>query len=418
MRAGVGSCSETDPLAAGRRVAEEAQERGGITRPDLVLAFCGGALDPHAFWAGLRSVLGPEVPILGGSAIGTITASSIDSEGRSAGAAVLQSDALRCEIASTDAIDASEETAGRRLREQLAARLPALPEPALMLCFYDSVRASATASTPPVLNTSGRLLAGLSAPLPLFGAGLVGDYSFGPTWQFCGGHVARQSAVVAALAGGFVPYARIMHGCTPLDGVYHRITRMDGAAIFELDGRPIVPLLDEIYGSDAWQRQHPVDVLTLGVNHGARYDAPQEGCYVNRLITGVLPGGIGVGTFEPDLTAGTEIQFMLRDGHRMIESARENSEALLAEIAADGRRPAFALYIDCAGRTAARSSTLTEEAAEVQEALARYGTPLLGFYSGVEIAPLLAESRGLDWTGVLLVLAVEGAASGRSAGAP
>ena len=34
-----------------------------------------------------------------------------------------------------------------------------------------------------------------------------------------------------------------------------------------------------------------------------------------------------------------------------------------------------------------------------------YKTPLLGFYSGVEIAPFLQKSRGLDWTGVLLVLA-------------
>lgn len=31
--------------------------------------------------------------------------------------------------------------------------------------------------------------------------------------------------------------------------------------------------------------------------------------------------------------------------------------------------------------------------------------PLLGFYSGVEIAPLMGKSRGLDWTAVLLILA-------------
>jgi len=37
--------------------------------------------------------------------------------------------------------------------------------------------------------------------------------------------------------------------------------------------------------------------------------------------------------------------------------------------------------------------------------LNQYETPLLGFYSGVEIAPFLQKSRGLDWTGVLMVLA-------------
>ncbi|GBC61040.1 hypothetical protein DENIS_2000 [Desulfonema ishimotonii] len=35
----------------------------------------------------------------------------------------------------------------------------------------------------------------------------------------------------------------------------------------------------------------------------------------------------------------------------------------------------------------------------------RQDMPLLGFYSGVEVAPLLGKTRGLDWTGVLLVLA-------------
>ena len=47
----------------------------------------------------------------------------------------------------------------------------------------------------------------------------------------------------------------------------------------------------------------------------------------------------------------------------------------------------------------------TEEAAEVQQVMNRYNTPLLGFYSGVEVAPILGKSRGLDWTGVLMVLA-------------
>ena len=64
----------------------------------------------------------------------------------------------------------------------------------------------------------------------------------------------------------------------------------------------------------------------------------------------------------------------------------------------------FALYIDCAGRTAVYSKTAVEEAAGIQKALNRVGCPLLGFYSGVEIAPFLNKSRGLDWTGVLLVM--------------
>jgi len=95
----------------------------------------------------------------------------------------------------------------------------------------------------------------------------------------------------------------------------------------------------------------------------------------------------------------------LRNNKMMIESARKNSSELMEEIIANGEKPVFGLYIDCAGRTAKMSDALTEEASEVQNVFNQYDTPLFGFYSGVEVAPLLGKSRGLDWTGVLLVLA-------------
>ena len=109
--------------------------------------------------------------------------------------------------------------------------------------------------------------------------------------------------------------------------------------------------------------------------------------------------------FEPDLETGNKIQFMLRDSEEMIRSARHNTEKLMAQILADKKQPVFGLYIDCAGRTADFSDTLTEEASEVVEIMNYHKTPLLGFYSGVEVAPMLGMSRGLDWTGVLTVLA-------------
>ncbi len=59
----------------------------------------------------------------------------------------------------------------------------------------------------------------------------------------------------------------------------------------------------------------------------------------------------------------------------------------------------------CGGRAGVYTNTEAEEAAEVQQVMNRYNTPLLGIYSGVEVAPILEKSRGLDWTGVLVVFA-------------
>ena len=109
--------------------------------------------------------------------------------------------------------------------------------------------------------------------------------------------------------------------------------------------------------------------------------------------------------FEPDLSEGTEIMFMLRDAYEMIRSSKENTAALMEQIRQEGAKPVCAFYIDCAGRAARFSETITEEASEIVSILNRSQTPLLGFSSGVEIAPLLGQSRGLDWTGILLILA-------------
>jgi small ligand-binding sensory domain FIST len=82
----------------------------------------------------------------------------------------------------------------------------------------------------------------------------------------------------------------------------------------------------------------------------------------------------------------------------MLESVQKRTRQLLAAL--DHEKPIFALYVDCAGRSSAFSGAELEEASLLQAELG-LELPLLGFYSGVEIAPLLGRSRPLDWTGVL-----------------
>jgi hypothetical protein len=245
----------------------------------------------------------------------------------------------------------------------------------------------------------------LGNKVPIIGGGLIGDYAFSRTKQFCGSYVGNQSVVGALLSGDFKPYFRIMHGCTPKDGIYHTITKIEGPFLYEVDGKSIVDMIDNQYGNKNWRSQVPLGRLTIGVNHGEKFGDLKEENFVNRLITGILPNGEGVALFEPDLKEGTEILFMLRNTKMMIESARKNSAELLEKIIANGEKPVLGLYVDCAGRAAEVSDILTEEASKVQDAFNQYSTPLFGFYSGVEVAPLFGKSRGLDWTGVLLVLA-------------
>jgi len=407
MRVGIGFQNIGNARESGILCAEAALLDGKIDRPDLVIAFCSGLVVAEGFFEGLQSVLGAQTPIIGGSAIGIITQTDLSYEGHPAGIAILQSDTLHCSYKAVNELDKNELEAGKSLANLLSRR----PDDKMLLMFYDSVKTPATENSPPVLNASPPLIrgieSGLGGDIPVIGAGLLGDFAFGRTHQFCGTHVDNQSVVGAILGGEIEPYYQIMHGCTLMDGVYHTITRMEGDTIYELDNQPIVEIIDAMYGNQDWQKQMPVNRLAIGVNMGEKYSSFKEAQYVNRLIAGVLPDRDGIVIFEPDLENGMEVQFMLRDANEIIKSTRRNTSEIMDRIKTDGRRPLFGLYIDCAGRNALSSETLTEEATEVMSVFKSQNTPLLGFYSGVEVAPFLGKSRGLDWTGVLVVIAGE-----------
>jgi len=405
MKVGIGYSNEKDGFLSGRKTAEDAINNGGIERPAFVLAFCSGQLEAGEFFKGLQSIIGNGAPIIGGSSIGIITNDSLSYEGFSAGAAIIESENLTSHVIAVGNLDKNEKLAGQRLAEKLSNKI----DGNLLLIFYDSIKIPPTENNPPVINASPGLIEGIEKNLkgnvPIVGGGVVGDFEFSPTKQFCGSYVDSQSVVGALLGGDFRPHFRIMHGCIPKDGIYHTVTKVEGPVLYELDEKPIVEIIDAQYGNSEWRTQLPVKRLTIGVNHGDKYEEFNEKYFVNRLISGALPNGKGVLLFEPDLTEGDEILFMLRNNEMIIESVRENTSELLDEIIANGERPAFGLYIDCAGRASKISDTLIEEASEVQRICNQYKVPLLGFYSGVEIAPLIGKSRGLDWTGVLLILA-------------
>ena len=139
-------------------------------------------------------------------------------------------------------------------------------------------------------------------------------------------------------------------------------------------------------------------IVTLGVNKGDKFGEFREEDYANRLCMAVDEERRGLIMFEPNLMEGTEAQLMARRFD--LNYVGERSEELLKSIA--DRKPFFALYIDCTARASAFSGTEGEEAEGVQKTI---GTkmPLLGIYSGVEIAKVGQGMQALDWTGVLCI---------------
>jgi len=401
VKAGIGFADIRDSFEAGKQAAQHAVMKAGFTDTSLTLAFCTGKHNYQACFEGIRAEVG-DAPILGGPAVGIITNDELGYDGYQVGVAVLPG-CLSVDVGKALDVNKSEQDAGRRLGADLVPYRN--PGEKLILLFYDSIKVSPPPA--PLLNVSSYLLDGVlqgigSGPPPIVGAGLLGTFTFDRGALFCGSRVAEQCASAALLSGDLAVSVTIMHGCKPMSD-YHTITKINGPVVYEIDGRPALEVIDDLLGSRDWQSKLPLLLVTLGVNHGEKYAPYDETHYVNRLIVGIVPEDKAIVLFEADFEEGSEFQFMRRNARLMQESARRGTSRAVAEITERRHQPFFALYIDCAGRSAGFSGAEREEAAIVQEILGPE-IPLLGFYSGVEIAPLLGRSRGLDWTGVLLIL--------------
>jgi small ligand-binding sensory domain FIST len=72
---------------------------------------------------------------------------------------------------------------------------------------------------------------------------------------------------------------------------------------------------------------------------------------------------------------------------------------LIKKVKDEGRRPLFALYLNCAGRAASYSENTDEDVRHVQKAI-NNEFPLIGMYEAGELAVVGGDLQVLDWTGI------------------
>lgn len=415
---GVGRSNNPDPREAGTEAARRAADMlNPAEEPAWVLVFCGGKHDPAAVLAGLRGVVGP-LPVVGGSAAGTVTSAGFGYSGFEVAVGLFPASLGLPEILTDGGLLEGEAAAGRRLGESLRGLAG---EGRVVLLFYDSVAATA----PPRLHPASLLIDGIYQGMGvderesggsyrphmgrphLVGAGTLTDMNLSDGYVFDGTRPRKHSAVAVVLPAAITAETAILHGCVPVSS-FMTITNIDGAEVFELDGGPALDVIETMLGIDVADDggRNLSLMVTLGEKHGDPFADYDENRYVNRLILRVESDRRSITLFEPDFRRGSVVQIMSRDNGLMVQSVRDGVRSMNERVS--DRKALMALYIDCAGRASARSGSEIEEAEVLLDEIA-INAPLLGFYSGVEIAPVdEMRSRPLDWTGVLTVLCYNG----------
>ncbi len=396
MRAGVGYSDIPDSIAAGKQAAENAVGMAGRGEPcDIVFLFCTARHDQQRLREAVASVVGEGVPIYGGGAVGAITNEAYGYAGDQVGIACLWLEGSRCAALLDGGLSSGEEGAGFRLGRELA-RLGAVPDSAVML-LYNSVHHEEAGMR---MLMATWIMQGLEKALgflpAIYGAGMMSDHTASPAGQYIGRDASMKDehyAMAFMFSEDIHIDSVIMHGCRPASP-YYTVTRAEGPVLLEINHRPALSFMEELLGPSLKPEEYPFFLL-FGINHGERSGEYDESNYASRLCLGIDRERSGIVMFEPDMVAGTEFQVMNRSFD--LGYMRPKIESLFEGL--EGREAVFGMYFDCAGRCAGFGGTDMEDALVLQQTVAGR-VPLLGIYTGVEIAPIAGRSRGLDVTGV------------------
>jgi hypothetical protein len=168
-------------------------------------------------------------------------------------------------------------------------------------------------------------------------------------------------------------------------GPERRITRSDGNVLYELDGKPALPLYKSYLGERASELPGAALLFPLAVR-GADGEAGREADTLVRTILSIDESRQSL-TFAGDVPAGGVARLMRASTDKLIVSAGAAGDQACQSLA--GERPTLAISISCVGRRLVLGERTDEEVETVSEVLPQHSAHV-GFYSYGEISPAVS----------------------------
>ncbi len=377
-------------LVAGKRADEaaldaalEAMAASGADRADVALVFVTGDAFSvaHEVLHVVRRVTGAPA-VIGASGAGVLTERGEIEESPAVAVLVIRvSDSRRARAALVVGRERLDAEAGALLAERLD---PAGAGGGAVLLLPDAMS----------LDARG-LLRGLAerlGPAPVVGGVAAGTplFELYNTEVVCGG--------VAALALGPTPVIGVGQGCQPI-GEPYVVTRGEGNVIHAIAGRPALEVLEEaIQSVPDFERRLPQAGLFAGLAMNPAKSPLGRGDFLVRNLA-AADRKTGAVALAEHVRTGQTIQFQIRDAR----AAAEDLEAMLTrvEAALGRRRPAFGIYVNCAGRGRGLYGVPDHDVGAIRRRLGDW--PLVGFFGNGEFAPIGPTSFFHTYTGVLVV---------------
>lgn len=368
---------------AAREAARAAMERSGVGQADVTLVFATADAyhEAPALLEVVRRVTGAE-SIVGCSGAGVLTENGEVEGGPAVAVLALQTDGALLSPFLVSNHDVLDDEAGAELADRVG--FSAMGEGGLLI-LPDAVTLRPNEL---LLGLCGRL-----EPAPVVGGVAAGM----PLFEMYDTRIVH--GALPGLVMSRTPLVGVAQGCEPI-GAPSVITEAEATAIQAIAGRRPVEVLREAIESVS---DYEDRVPRMGVFAGLAVDVTKSplgrGDFLIRALAG-LDQGSGAITLPDPVFVGQTIQFQIRDAR----AAHEDLDAMLARMRAalGGRKPAFGLYFNCAGRGRELFREPDHDVRLIRERLGEW--PLIGFFGNGEFAPIGRENYFHTYSGVLVLV--------------
>lgn len=233
-----------------------------------------------------------------------------------------------------------------------------------------------------LLVNGSELVQGINSVLPpsvVVTGGLAGDGDrFKRTWVIKNGAPQTGCVCAAGLYGEHLKIGHASKGGWDMFGPDRVVTRAEGNVLYELDGKPPLPLYKEYLGDRA--SGLPATGLLFPLAIREKEDDEKR---LVRTILAVDEEAQSM-TFAGDIPTGWLAHLMRANFDRLVEGA--SHAALTTQKRVQNTAPTLSIAISCVGRRLLLGERAEEETEATLEVLPD-GTEQIGFYSYGEISP-------------------------------
>jgi hypothetical protein len=402
-KAGVGMSYHHNPNLAGREAAEQALQKAGVSKPNLVFVFGSIGYDQHSLLRAVRETTGG-APLTGCSAEGTIDGDDADESGFSVVVMAISSEELRWHNGITAGLEAEPRAVGKRVAKDLMPHLSA--ETIGLFVFPDGLKDFVV----PTENLVDNFFAGLEENLPserflpMWGGGANTNFNnwAPPTYQYCDDEVITDGVSYALLSGKTRAGWAISHACIPIGGE-RIVTRSKGNIIYEIDGKPAMEVFEEYIPQGALT--HDRDWFRYVISLSLCFRAPsymKDEEYVVRGMPAVSMADGSI-TVQTEVSEGTSVWLSSRDKEKVSNGFDRMATQIKNQLG--GEKPKLVFQFECGTR--GKMMFRDQEKLELQKRFRRSldpDAPWAGFYTVGEIGPVEEHNLRHLYTSVVLAL--------------